>query len=204
MKLLNQRSLEKKRSVQNERALQQPVSVKAHGTVLDEPQDARRRLFLKGFVVILGGFFASTLFPSKAEALVLGSTPSAGVVGVKNAANARVNPATAEDIAALIAGNSVQKKTVILTASGTVHTPSSGKAIHLYNCKFSLDANMTSVSFRYTSGGTDFEKYLAPRTGGLYGTNNHPNYKEGAVDQALYCIIDGTGSVQINIDYLEV
>jgi hypothetical protein len=63
---------------------------------------------------------------------------------------------------------------------------------------------MTSVSFRFTSGGTDFEKYVAPRTGGLYGTNNHPNYKEGGVDEVVYCAINGTGNVQINIDYLEV
>jgi hypothetical protein len=63
---------------------------------------------------------------------------------------------------------------------------------------------MSSVSFRFTSGGTDHEIYLSPRMGGLYGTNNHPNYVEGGVDEVLYCAISGTGSVQINIDYLEV
>lgn len=170
----------------------------------DAPKDERKRLFLKGFAVIVAGFFASSLFPSRAEALVLGSTPSSGVVGMKNAGNARINPATEESLAALLLGNSVLKKTTVLSSSGTVHTPSSGKKVRLYTSKFSLDANMTSVSFRFTSGGTDFEKYLSPRLGGLYGTNNHPNFVEGGVNEALYCTMSGTGSLQINIDYLEV
>lgn len=170
----------------------------------DEPKDSRKRLFLKGLAVVVAGFLGSTLFPSRADALVMGSTPAAGVVGLKNASNTRINPATAEDIASLLTGQSVLKKTTVLTSSGTVHTPGSGKKIRLYTSKFSLDANMTSVSFRFTSGGTDFEKYLSPRLGGLYGTNNHPNYVEGGTNEVLYCSMSGTGSIQINIDYLEV
>lgn len=160
------------------------------------PVDERRRIFLKGLVVVVAGAIASTLLPKKAEALVMGSSPGTSVLGVRDASNTRINPARLE-------GNSVTKKTVVLSSSGIVHTPSSGKKIHLYTSKFSLDATMTSISFRFTSGGTDFEKYLAPRTGGLYGTNNHPNYIEGGTNEALYCAIDGTGNVQINIDYLE-
>lgn len=63
---------------------------------------------------------------------------------------------------------------------------------------------MSDVSFRFTSGGTDYEKYISPKAGGLYGSNNHPNFVEGGVNQDLYCVINGTGTVQINIDYLEV
>lgn len=161
------------------------------------PDDERRRLFLKGLLVVVAGFFASSLFPKRAEALVMGSTPGTGVLGVKDSSNTRINPARLE-------GNSILKKTTVLSSSGAVHTPSSGKKVRVYNTKFSLDATMTTVSFRFTSGGTDFEKYLAPRTGGLYGTNQHPNYVEGGVNEALYCNISGTGNVQINIDYLEV
>lgn len=160
------------------------------------PPDERRRIFLKGVLVVVAGLFASSLLPKKAEALVMGSTPGTGVIGVRDSGNARINPAKLE-------GNSVAKKTVVLSSSGTVHTPTSGKKVRVYNTKFSLDATMTSVSFRFTSGGTDFEKYLAPRTGGLYGTNQHPNYMEGGVNEVLYCNISGTGNVQINIDYLE-
>ena len=181
-----------------------PKKRKAPSSTSDVPKDSRKRLFLKGLAVVVAAFVGTSLFPKKADALVMGSTPAAGVVGLKNAANARINPATAEGIAALLAGQSVEKKTVVLSSSGTVHTPSSGTKIRLYTSKFSLDANMTSVSFRFTSGGTDFEKYLSPRLGGLYGTNNHPNYVEGGVDEILYCAMSGTGNIQINIDYLEV
>jgi hypothetical protein len=85
-----------------------------------------------------------------------------------------------------------------------VHVPTSGKKARIYATKFSLSADMTDVSFRFTSGGTDVEKYISPRSGGLYGSNNHPNYYQGGTDQAYYCAITGTGTVQINIDYLEV
>lgn len=146
----------------------------------------------------------ASLLPKRAEALVMGGTPATSVVGLKDDSNSRINPATEETLQSVLTGNAVLKKTTALTSSGAVHTPTSGKKARIYNTKFSLSADMTSVSFRFTSGGTDFEKYLSPKTGGLYGSNNHPNYKEGGVDQALYAVIDGTGTVQINIDYLEV
>jgi len=194
----------KKPPVYEETALLPSADESVAVEVLERPKDVRKRMFLKGFAVIVGGLFVSALFPQRADALVLGNTPSSSVVGVKNASNVRVSPATEETLAEMLLGNSIQKKTINLTASGTVHTPSSGNKIRLYNSKFSLDTTMNSVSFRYTAGGTDFEKYLAPRTGGLYGMNNHPNYKEGGTDEVLYCVIDGTGTVQINVDYLEV
>lgn len=204
MRLFGKRARAKKAISAAQPSEDLPVPVEAMPVVTDAARDERKRLFLKGFIAVVGGIFVSSLFPKRADALVLGSTPSSSIVGVKNASNTRINPATEESLAALILGNSVLKKTLVLSGSGTVHTPASGKKIRLYNSKFSLDATMTSVSFRYTSGGTDFEKYLAPRTGGLYGMNNHPNFVEGGVDQVLYCVISGTGNVQINIDYLEV
>lgn len=127
----------------------------------------------------------------------MGSTPSTSVVGVKDSSNTRVNPSIKE-------GAGVLKKTVALTGSGAVHTPTSGKSVRVYNIRFSLSADMSSVSFRFTSGGTNYESYLSPKAGGLYGANNQPNYVQGGVDQALYCSISGTGTVQINVDYLEV
>ncbi len=167
-------------------------------------QDARRRTFIKGSALLVVGVLATTLLPRRAEALVMGGTPATSVVGSKNASNVRINPATEDTLALLRTGLSVLKKTTVLSGSGNVHTPASGKKVRVYNTKFSLDATLTSVSFRFASGGTDYEKYLAPHTGGLYGTNNHPNYVEGGVDEVVYCVISGSGNVQINIDYLEV
>lgn len=166
--------------------------------------DSNKRLFLKTLGVAGVGIAASQLLPKSAEALVLGSTPSSSVVGVKDASNERVNPATEESLTELLSGQGVEKLSISLSSSGNVLTPGSGKKIRVYASRFSLTADATSVSFRFTAGGSDHEKYVSPKTGGLYGSNNHPNYIEGGVDEVLYCVISGTTTVQINIDYLEV
>ena len=166
--------------------------------------DANKRTFLKLAGVAGLGVIASTVIPRQAQGYVLGSAPTSGVVGVKNASNTRVNPATEESLQEIIAGQEVEKKTTTLAASGTVHTPGSGKKLRVYSTRFSMTADLTSVAFRFTSGGTNHELYLAPKTGGLYGSNNHPNYVEGGVDEVLYCAISGSASVQVNIDYAEV
>jgi len=167
-------------------------------------RDTDKRFFLK----VLGGaglgLFATSLFPKKADALIAGGAPTSNIVGIKNASNARINPATETTLQSLLTGQGVSKKTTVLASSGTVHTPASGKKVRVYATRFSLSADATSVSFRFTSGGTDYEKYSTPKTGGLYGSNNHPNYVEGGVDEVLYCSVVGTTNVQINIDYLEV
>lgn len=195
----------KKQKAKSEERSREPAAISIDPVpVKGAEKDSRKRLFLRGAALLIVGGFAAAVLPKRAEALVMGSTPGTSVLGLKNSSNSRINPATEESVAALLLGNSVLKKTTVISSSGTVHTPSSGKKIRLYTSKFSLDATMTSISFRFTAGGTDFEKYLAPRTGGLYGTNNHPNYVEGGVNEVLYCAISGTGNVQINIDYLEV
>lgn len=169
-----------------------------------EETDNAKRAFLKVAGVAGAGLIASQLLPKKAEALIMGSTPSSSVVGLKDASNTRINPATDEGLDTLLVGNGVTKLTISLAASGNVRTPASGKKIRVYATRFSLTADATSVSFRFTSGGTDYEKYVSPKTGGLYGSNNHPNYVEGGINEVLYCNISGTTTVQINIDYLEV
>jgi len=167
-------------------------------------EDTKKRQFLK-FLGIAGLGVAGSLFlPKRADAFVFGSTPTSNVVGVKNTSNEEVNPATEEGVQALIAGQGVEKITTSLSSSGNVLTPSSGKKIRVYSNRFSLTADAAFVSFRFTAGGTDYEKYMSPKTGGLYGANNHPNFIEGGVDEVLYCVISGTTTVQINVDYLEV
>lgn len=166
--------------------------------------DNNKRFFIKALGVAGAGLVASQLLPNKASALVMGSTPSSSVVGLKNSSNTRINPATEDTLSSLLTGQGVTKLSINLSSSGNVRTPSSGKKIRVYATRFSLTADATSVSFRFTAGGTDYEKYVAPKTGGLYGSNNHPNYIEGGVNEVLYCVISGTTTVQINVDYLEV
>lgn len=71
----------------------------ASATVVD---DGGKRAFLKVLGLTGAGVAAATLLPNKASAYVMGSSPTSGVVGVKNAANARVNPATEETVATLL------------------------------------------------------------------------------------------------------
>jgi hypothetical protein len=169
-----------------------------------ERVDAGKRTFLKLAAVAGAGFLATTVLPKQASAYVMGSTPAAGTVGVKNAGNVRVNPATEETLAGLAKGQEVLKHTASLSSSGAALAPVSGKKLRVYSTRFSMTADLDSVSFRFGAGGSDHELYLSPKTGGLYGSNNHPNFVEGGVDQPLYCAIAGTGSVQVNIDYAEV
>lgn len=170
----------------------------------NEEVDDSKRMFLKIASIAGLGVAASAILPKQASAYVAGSTPTSNVVGLKDDTNNRINPATEETLSELISGQNVSKLSISLSSSGVVHTPTSGKMIRVYASRFSLTADAISVSFRFTSGGLDHEKYVSPKTGGLYGANNHPNYIEGGVDEVLYCVISGTTTVQINIDYLEV
>lgn len=74
--------------------------------------DSAKRSFLK-FAGVAGlGVAASALFPGRAEAYVAGSTPTSNVVGVKNSANTRIDPATEATLAL------IQAKTANLTFDG--------------------------------------------------------------------------------------
>jgi hypothetical protein len=194
----------KRKSVESENKITAEVHEEVATETIDLTVDNNRRLFLKVAGVAGLGLAAGALFPKSAEAYVAGSTPTSNVVGLKNDTNTRINPATEETLGSLLSGQGVTKLSVNLTSSGVVRTPAVGKKIRVYASRFSLTADATSVSFRFTAGGTDYEKYLSPKTGGLYGSNNHPNYIEGGIDEVLYCDISGTTTVQINIDYLEV
>lgn len=55
--------------------------------------DSKKRSFLKLAGVIGAGAVAATLLPKRADALVFGSTPTSGVVGLKNQANQKIDPA---------------------------------------------------------------------------------------------------------------
>src|SRR3989344_611106 len=57
-----------------------------------------KRTFLKVAGIAGAGLVGSLLLPKKADALIMGSSPTTGVVGIKNAANTRINPATEETL----------------------------------------------------------------------------------------------------------
>jgi hypothetical protein len=83
-----------------------------------EVQNEDKRAFLKIASIAGLGLAASQLLPKKAEALIMGSTPSSSVVGMKNSDNNRVNPAT-EDTLALIKNTDGIKKITDPLPAGT-------------------------------------------------------------------------------------
>jgi len=126
-------------------------------------------------------------------------------VKILNALEGVINPATSENQTTIINNQrrSLSKKTVDSTVSGTIHTPAGGKKIRLYNLRASLSADMASISYNFGSN-ADFEKYTSPKTGGLYGTNIHPDYQDGGINEALDIVISGTGTVTTNIVFEEI
>jgi len=64
--------------------------------------DQGKRNFLKAASIAGAGVIVSQLSPQKAQALIMGSSPTTGVVGVKDSDNARINPATEETVASLL------------------------------------------------------------------------------------------------------
>lgn len=64
--------------------------------------DEGKRNFLKVAGVVGAGIIASQVSPKKAHALIMGSSPTTGVVGVKDSTNVRINPATEETASSLL------------------------------------------------------------------------------------------------------
>ena len=74
--------------------------------------DRGKRTFLKVATIAGASAIISQLSPKKAQAFIMGSSPTTGVVGVKNAANTRINPVTEETLGGVL------KKTDLTFASG--------------------------------------------------------------------------------------
>lgn len=77
--------------------------------------DGDRRNFLK----VLGGASVGaavlSLIPSKAQAYIIGSSPTAGIVGVKNSSNVGVNPATEDGNLATLTAKDFATETTLNT-----------------------------------------------------------------------------------------
>ena len=89
------KNLSRKKSTQNSGF----TSTRDNTKSSESESDNRKRNFLRVMGIAGASLVASQLLPKKAEALIMGSTPSSSVVGVKNAANARISPATETTLA---------------------------------------------------------------------------------------------------------
>ncbi len=95
--------------------------------------DKDKRTFLKVAGIAGAGIIASQLLPKKADALIMGSSPTTGVVGVKNSTNTRINPATEETVSSLLKtsdltfdSGSLQVKVTSLPSAGSTSFSDSG------------------------------------------------------------------------------
>ena len=103
------------------------------GSVQPKVNDQSKRNFLKVAGVVGAGVIVSQLSPNKAQALIMGSSPTTGIVGIKNATNTRINPATEETVSTLLKTSdltfdtgSLQVKVTSLPSSGSASFSDSG------------------------------------------------------------------------------
>src|SRR3989338_10622801 len=79
-----------------------PQSVESPDSEQSKIKDQGKRTFLKVASIAGASAIASQILsPKKASAFIMGSSPTTRVVGVKNSANARINPATEETVSTL-------------------------------------------------------------------------------------------------------
>jgi len=119
---------------------------KKEDTVNDDKRD-----FLKLLGGVGVGAAVLSMMPSKAQALIIGSSPTAGIVGVKNASNVGVNPATedgnlatlaAKDFATETSLNTLKNKDFATeTTLGTRASESTLSAIKTNSDKFLFDVD---------------------------------------------------------------
>jgi hypothetical protein len=88
------------------------TSTKGEPVVASSVDDSKR-MFLKAAGVAGLGIAATALFPRQADAYVAGSTPTSNVVGLKDAANVRINPAKEDGNLATIAGKDFATQTTL-------------------------------------------------------------------------------------------
>ena len=124
--------------------------------------DQRKRNFLKLVGIIGAGVGASTLFPHKASAEVLGATRTTDIVGVKNSSDARIDPATeatglsikTATEASKIATDSIKSNTDTLVtdtnkftfSGGSLLTTSAGGSSDVFGLKDTADTRLNPAS----------------------------------------------------------
>jgi len=127
-----------------------------------------KKTFLKVLGVVGLGFLITSLLPKKADALVFGSTPSSSTVGVKDASNIRINPATNEKLDDVITAlnTSGGYKISDIDETGAInyfgYVASSGA---WYILAYDTSAN----TFRYIKGDSNYSASWSTHTSLSYG-----------------------------------
>jgi hypothetical protein len=114
--------------------------------------DNNRRLFFKVAGVAGLGLAASALFPKGADAYVSGSTPTSNVVGVKNVANTKINPATEDGNLATVATNTTSlagKDFATQTTLDSVKTNTDNLSVIKTNTDNLVSINSNIAKFKF-------------------------------------------------------
>jgi hypothetical protein len=121
--------------------LKKPTKIQTEQSLVSNTEksvnDEKRRLFLKTLGVIGAGAAAASMLPKRADALVMGGTPGASVVGVKNTSDIRISPATEGTTnsikiateASKIATDSIKSSTDTLVANSNKFTFADGSLV---------------------------------------------------------------------------
>jgi hypothetical protein len=147
-----------------------------------------KRTFLKAAGVVGLGVVAATVLPKTAEAYVMGSSPTSGVVGMKNAANTRIDPATENGNLA-----SIKTNTDPLVASGggayvrqdstaTIAKESGGNLATLAGKDFATEATLAAIKTqtdKFTFSGSNLLT-----SGGAGGDTGLKNTNDVAINPA--------------------
>jgi hypothetical protein len=126
--------------------------------------DDTKRMFLKVAGVASLGLVASALFPKSADAYVSGSTPTSNVVGLKDSANTRIDPAketggnlasiktNTDPLVAVGAGGYIRQD-----STGTIAKETGGNlaAVKTNTDKFTFDANNNLLIGSTVAGATN-------------------------------------------------
>ena len=94
-----------------------PQSVESTDSEQPKVKDHSKRNFLKVASIASASLAGALFLPKKAEALIMGSSPTTGVVGIKNVANTRINPAREETVSSLATEATVATLATQATAS---------------------------------------------------------------------------------------
>jgi hypothetical protein len=131
----------------------------ADNSSTNKVEDSGKRTFLKLAGIAGLGILASQVFPKKAEAYVMGSTPTSNVVGVKNSSNVRIDPATeggnlasiktnTDNLAGIkTAADAIKTNSDKFTFVGdSLKTTSSGTGVEVVGIKDASDVRMTPAT----------------------------------------------------------
>lgn len=117
----------------------------------NEEVDTDKRGFLKVAGIVGLGALAASALPEKAHAYVMGSSPTSGVVGIKNSANNRVDPALEGGNLASVKTNTDPLVTsgggayIRQDSTGTIARESGGNLATLAGKDFATEATLAAI-----------------------------------------------------------